>query len=79
MNLKIPIELIYKIMYHMEPRSLILISMTCKELHNEINNNYRKYFNRYRKIYPDIFYQKVYNEIIFKNNCMLNYFDELRF
>ena len=76
MTYVIPIELIFKIMEYLEPKTLLVFGLVSREFRYEIKKRYRIYFDRFRKLYPYIFRQNQFNEIIFRNNCFLAYLED---
>jgi hypothetical protein len=79
MTYYIPIELIYKIMEFLDPKTLLIFGKCSKIFRNEVKNRYKVYFKRFVKIYPTIFKQNNPNEIVFQNNCLLAYLQDIGF
>lgn len=77
MSLLIPIEIILHVMRFTDPRTLLNISITCKNLKRELEVNFLKYFKIYSRKYPRIFKQPSPCFTIFNNNCLLAYLEEI--
>ena len=71
MSLLIPIELIISIMDIVDPRTLIVMSMSCKTLRYILKRKYLKFFGNYSQQYPRVFNQPQPTFIDFENNCLI--------
>ena len=75
----LPDEIIFEIMGFCDPKTLLNLTLVSNIFRKEVKNNYKRYFEIYRNIYPHIFEQINYNEIVFYNNCFLYYMKKIGF